>query len=311
VNITFLIEGEEEIGSPNLKPFVEKNRELLKSDIILVSDTSMVGENAPAITYGLRGIAAAEVKISGPSYDLHSGVHGGGVQNPARVAALIAARLHNENYEVQIPHFYDDVIGLENWERDEWKKLPVQEEDIKKQLKVDSLYGEKNYNYYERVWARPTAEINGIGGGYQGEGTKTVIPKEAQLKVSFRLVANQDPEKILKNFEEWVYSMNFPGCTLKVLRGHSGRAYLCPPDSADVKKTVAVVEEVFGHKAYLIREGGSIPVIQTFKDYLNADTLLVGLALPDCLIHAPNEHMSLKNFYAGIEINKKLLKALA
>lgn len=311
VNVTFLIEGEEEIGSPNLKPFIEANKELLKCDWVLVSDTSMVDEGVPALTYALRGIATAEVKIFGPSHDLHSGVHGGGVTNPAWVAAKIVSKLHDENLHVQIPHFYDDVQPLADWERKEWQALPIQESDIKKMLDVDELNGEAGYSYLERVWARPTAEVNGIGGGYQGEGSKTVLPKEAQIKFSFRLVPNQDPVKILNHFEEWIQSQKFPGCRIEFKRGHSGKAYYCDPKSAVAQKTKKVIEECFDAKAFFIREGGSIPIIQTFKDLLNADSLLVGLSLPDCLAHAPNENMSLNSFYKGIEINKKLLKVLA
>jgi acetylornithine deacetylase/succinyl-diaminopimelate desuccinylase-like protein len=311
LNITFLVEGEEEIGSPNLKPFVEKNRDLLKCDVVLVSDTSMVGPEAPAITYALRGIATCEIKIKGPSHDLHSGVNGGGVTNPAWVAARIGAQLHDENFHVQIPHFYDDVKALADWEREEWKKLPVQEKEVMEQVGVDALYGEKGFSYYERVWARPTAEINGIGGGYQGEGSKTVLPKEAQVKLSFRLVPDQNPERILDHVETWVKGLKFPGCKLEFKRGHSGKPYICNPKSPIMESTLACVEEVFGDKTFLIREGGSIPVIQTFKEQLGADSLLVGLALPDCLAHAPNENMSLRNFFKGIELCQKLLTALA
>ena len=271
----------------------------------------MVGPGIPTLTYALRGIACVEVKIKGPKMDLHSGVYGGGVRNPALAAAQIAASLHNEKNEITIEGFYDGVAEPQQWEKDQWKSLPITEERIKALVGVDSLYGEEGYSYLERVWARPTAEVNGIGGGYQGEGSKTVLPSEALLKLSFRLVPGQNPKDILEKVESHIKGLDLKGLTVNVEMGHSGTPYICDPFSSFAKLALSSLEEVFGKSPCLIREGGSIPVVESFKQLLGADTLLLGLALPDCRCHAPDENFDLDCFEKGIALNKALIANLA
>jgi acetylornithine deacetylase/succinyl-diaminopimelate desuccinylase-like protein len=311
VNLIFLFEGEEEIGSPNLAPFLREHREALRCDVIAVSDTGMVAPGVPTMGYGLRGIACAEVTLRGPKGDLHSGIYGGAVANPATAIARLVASLHDSNGKILVDGFYDDVRPLEAWERDMWKKIPgVADADFLAVTGSPSVFGEEGYSSAERVWARPTAEVNGIGGGYQGEGSKTVLPAEAFAKFSFRLVPDQDPKDILEKVRAHFEKHCPAGVSIDIYIGHDGKPYLADPHSADGKAAQRALTAAFGSEPVLIREGGSIPIIQSFREILGADTLLLGLALPDCQIHAPNENFPVANFEAGILLNQHLLREL-
>ena len=311
VNLIVLVEGEEEIGSPNLEAFLEEHKTELACDVIAVSDTGMLAPGLGTFTYGLRGITCMELTVKGPSMDLHSGVFGGSVANAATAAAQIAASLHDAEGRVAIEGFYDDVKPLEDWEREAWAKLPVPADETLQLTGAKELFGEAGFTDAERRWARPTAEVNGIGGGYQGEGSKTVIPAEAFVKLSFRLVPGQDPADIAAKAKAHCERNTPPGVSVDYEVGHSGKAYVTDPQSGYGKAAQGALRETFGKEPAVIREGGSIPIVQTFKEVLGADTLLLGLALPDCQIHAPNENFSLQNFWDGIRLNRVLLAELA
>jgi acetylornithine deacetylase/succinyl-diaminopimelate desuccinylase-like protein len=303
VNVVFLVEGEEEIGSANLEAFLEKHREVLACDVIVISDTGMAAHAWPTLTYALRGIAALEFTVKGPSHDLHSGVFGGAVMNPATAAARLVASLHDNDGRVAIDGFYDTVRPLPEWEREAAAALPVTEEDLKELTGVSALFGEPGYTSIERVGARPTAEVNGIGGGYQGEGTKTVLPREAFVKLTFRLVSDQNPDAVLDLAEAHLRRHCPPGVELIITRGHSGEPYFADPNSAFGLAAQRALEKVFGRKPALMREGGSIPIVTTFKKVLGVDSLLLALASPDCRAHSPNENFPVENFLAGIKLS--------
>lgn len=311
VNLIFLIEGEEEIGSPHLGPFLEEKKAELTTDVVAISDTGMIAPGVPTFTYGLRGVAALEFELTGPAVDLHSGIYGGTVANPTTALARLLATLHHADGSVAIEGFYDDVEPLQTWERKAWSSLPIKEDDFIQLTGVPTLFGEPGYSAVERVWARPTAEINGLGGGYQGEGSKTVIPSRAFAKLTFRLVPHQSPAKILALAQAHLEKHLPPGVTLKVTPGHFGSSYVVDPHSADGLAAQRALEKTFGARVALVREGGSIPIVQTFKEVLGVDTLLLGLALPDCRAHSPNENFPLANFYSGIRLNQELLQELA
>ena len=310
VNIIFALEGEEEIGSPNMEPFLKQHAADLACDVVAVSDTGMIGPGIPTMTYGLRGISCVEFVLRGPATDLHSGVYGGGVANPAMVAAQMAASLHDADGRVTIEGFYDKVQPLEGWEGEQWARVPDGEGSTKAETGVPELYGEAGFTSLERRWARPTAEINGIGGGYQGEGSKTVIPRQAMVKVSFRLVPDQDPQEIIQMARAHFEAICPSGVTMDFEEGHYGPAYLMDPFSDFGKAAQSALKLTFNANPMLIREGGSIPIIQSFKDVLGADSLMLGLALPDCQIHAPDENFAVENFEAGIRMNGALLEKL-
>ncbi len=311
VNLTFLIEGEEEIGSTHLEAFLIEHRQELACDIAAVSDTGMLGRGIPTCTYGLRGIACAELLVHGPAQDLHSGIYGGAVANPATAVARLVHSLHDEDGHVAVPGFYDRVRPLEAWEREAWENLPYGDSDILELTGVPELFGEQGFGSLERIWARPTAEVNGIGGGYQGEGSKTVIPSTSMAKLSFRLVPDQDPADTLELVRLHLESQCPPGIRITFRAGHSGRPYLMDPNSPYGRAAATALESTFGRSPCFIREGGSIPIIRTIRDVLGADTLMLGLALPDCRAHSPNENFPLENFEAGIRLNRHLLAALA
>ncbi|MEM1296544.1 MAG: dipeptidase, partial [Verrucomicrobiota bacterium] len=312
VNLIFLIEGEEEIGSPNLDPFLEAHRDLLKCDVVAVSDTGMVAPGVPTLTYGLRGIACLEFKLTGPNVDLHSGIYGGAVANPAMVAAQLAAGLSDATSgKVTVEGFYDAVQPLQDWEKKTWSRLPNGDQEMFEQTGVPALFGESGFDSYERRWARPTIEVNGIGGGYQGEGSKTVIPKESMVKLSCRLVPDQDPEQILELVEKHLRNHCPDTVNLEIEPGHSGHAYVMDPNTGYGLAAQTALKFTFDAEPMLIREGGSIPIIQSFKDVLGVDTLMLGLALPDCMAHAPNENFPIENFEAGVRMNRALLVELA
>ncbi len=311
LNIIYLVEGEEEIGSPNLKPFLSAHLDQLRCDVVAVSDTGMVAPGVPTFTYGLRGIAALELEVSGPSMDLHSGIYGGAVVNPATALARMISRLHDKNWKVQIDDFYTNVRELEPWEKAMWSTLPLTDAFLREVTGTKILNGEAGYTSLERTWARPTAELNGIGGGYQGEGTKTVLPSKAFAKLTFRLVPDQDPEEILKLAAEYLEKITPAGVSVQIRTGHSGKPYLMNPKSADGEAACRALRRAFSAEPALIREGGSIPIVQTFKEVLGVETLLLGLALPDCRAHSPNENFPVTNFEAGKRLHRALLHELA
>jgi len=311
VNLIFLIEGEEEIGSANLEPFLLAQRDSLRCDVIAVSDTGMVGRGIPTLTYGLRGVAALELKVTGPSTDLHSGIYGGAVANPATMLARILASLHTAEGRVAVKGFYDGVEPVREAERKRWERLPLDDALFLQLTGAPELFGEAGCTTLERIWARPTAEVNGLTAGYQGKGTKTVIPKEASAKLTFRLVPKQDPAGVIEKVKAHLLGATPPGVRLEITGGHAGAPYLSDPDSPDgMAARRALQKTFFGAEVALIREGGSIPIIDSFKNVFGVDTLLLGLALPDCRVHAPNENFPLENFFAGIRLNQALLEEL-
>ncbi|MCX6306372.1 MAG: dipeptidase [Bacteroidetes bacterium] len=300
-NVKFMIEGEEEVGSMNIAPFCTQHREMLKSDIILVSDTGMIALDTPSITVGLRGLAYMQVELTGPNVDLHSGIFGGAVANPINALAKMIASLTDENGHIAIPGFYDDVIEITRQERDEMAKAPFDEENYMKSLDVDELYGEAGYTTKERTGIRPALDVNGIWGGYTAEGTKTVLPSKAYAKISMRLVPNQDFVKIGELFEKHFMSVAPKSMKVKVLSLHGGQAYVSPIDTIGYLAASKAVEAVLGKKPIPVRSGGSIPIITQFEEILGVKTILLGFGLESDAIHSPNENYPLDNFYKGIE----------
>ena len=297
VNLHFVIEGEEEIGSGNLGKFLSDNREALQCDVAVVSDTGMVARGVPTLSYGLRGVTALEVKITAAKMDLHSGVFGGAVANPVTALARLLATLHDENAHVAIEGFYDTVKPLEDWERKAWRELPIDgDKAILDETGAPALFGEKGYSTLERIWGRPTAEINGIGGGYQGVGTKTVIASHAMAKLTFRLVPDQEGDNILALAERHLKKHLPPGVTMEITRGHSGPWYLTDPHSAVGEAALRALREAFGKDPAVIREGGSIPIVSQFGYSWGRDALVRALALPDCRAHSPDKKISLSEF---------------
>jgi acetylornithine deacetylase/succinyl-diaminopimelate desuccinylase-like protein len=312
VNLHFVIEGEEEIGSGNLGNFLSQNLEALRSDVVVVSDTGMIAKGTPTLSYGLRGVTALELKVTSAKMDLHSGMFGGAVANPITALAQLLATLHDKKGRVAIAGFYDKVKPLEDWERAAWRKLPLDgDKEILDETGSPALFGEEGYSTLERLWARPTAEINGIGGGYQGMGTKTVIASHAMAKLTFRLVPNQEGDEILGLAEKHLKKHLPPGVTMEITRGHSGPWYLTDPKSDVGQAAQRALRAAFGKDPALIREGGSIPIVSQFRTILGVETLLMGLALPDCRAHSPNENFPLENLEGGIRLNKAVLAELA
>jgi acetylornithine deacetylase/succinyl-diaminopimelate desuccinylase-like protein len=301
VNLKIVIEGEEEVGSPNLTPFVESSRERLACDAVMVSDSAFFAKGVPSLVYGLRGLAYMEVLAHGPNRDLHSGSYGGGVTNPADALAGMIAALHDEDRRIAVPGFYDDVRELSSAERKEYAKLPYDERAYMADLGVDGLQGEAGYSTLERLSARPTLEVNGIWGGYTGEGAKTVLPSFAGAKISCRLVPDQDPDAIAERVEARLRELAPAGIRLEFIRHHGGRPYLAEPDSPFVEAGKGALEAAFGKRPLLTREGGSIPVVEAFGRLLGAPAVLMGLGLPDDNLHSPNEKLDLEQFHKGIE----------
>ena len=312
VNVDLVIEGEEEVGSQNLGKFLTDNRDALKCDVVLVSDTGMIARKAPTLSYGLRGVAALEVKVTGPKIDLHSGIFGGAVTNPATALARLLATLHDQNGHIAVPGFYDDVVPLQDWERESWRKLPIDpDSEMLHETGAPALFGETGFSTLERIWARPTAEINGMGSGYQGPGTKTVLPSHAMAKLTFRLVPNQNGDAIVDLVKKHFQKNMPPGVTLEMTSGHSGPWYLTDPHNKFGKAAQRALKKAFNKDAALIREGGSIPIVSDFRKILGVETLLIGLALQDCRAHSPNENFPLENLEAGIRMNQAVLEELA
>jgi acetylornithine deacetylase/succinyl-diaminopimelate desuccinylase-like protein len=299
-NVKFMIEGEEEIGSPNLGHFCAQNKQMLQSDIILVSDTGMIAENIPSITTGLRGLSYMQIEVTGPNRDLHSGLYGNAVANPANELAKMLAKLTNDDNQVQIPGFYDEVIQVSDAERASMNKAPYNEEEYKKAIGVKQLQGEKNYSTIERTGIRPSLDINGMWSGYTGEGAKTIIPSKAFAKVSMRLVPNQDHIKISELFEKYIYSIAPKSVDVKVTALHGGYGYVSPIDIPAYKAAEAAMKDVFGLDPIPVRSGGSIPIISTFEQILGTKSILMGFGLESDAIHSPNENYPLNNFFNGI-----------
>ena len=300
-NVKFMIEGEEEVGSVNLGVFIKENKARLKADIILVSDTGMLGNDTPSITTGLRGLSYVEVEVTGPNRDLHSGLYGGCVVNPINVLTKMIASLHDENNHITIPGFYADVVELSLEERAEMAKAPYNEDNYKKALDIDAVYGEKGYTTPERGSIRPTLDVNGIWGGYTGEGAKTVIASKAYAKISMRLVPNQEPDKITELFAKHFESIAPAGVKVVVNPHHGGEPVVTPIDSIAYKSAAKAYEKTFGKTPIPVRSGGSIPIIALFEKELGLKTVMMGFGLDSDAIHSPNEHYGLFNFYKGIE----------
>ena len=300
-NIKFMIEGEEEVGSDNLETFVRENTDKLDNDVILISDTGMLANDIPSITTGLRGMSYVEVEITGPNRDLHSGLYGGAVANPINILTKMVASLHDENNRVTIPGFYDKVEELNAAEREQFKQIPFSLENYQNALDIESVYGEKGYSTLERKSIRPTLDVNGIWGGYIGEGAKTVIASKAYAKISMRLVPNQKSEEITKLFMDHFVSIAPKGVTVKVTPHHGGEAYVMHPDGLEFQAASKAYVETFGKAPIPVRDGGSIPIVALFEETLQSKTVLMGFGLDSDAIHSPNEHFGVFNFLKGIE----------
>lgn len=310
VNVKIILEGEEEIGSPNLVPFIQDHKDMLKCDMVLISDTAMFAEDQPSITYGLRGLAYMEVEVVGPNRDLHSGVYGGAVENPANVLCEIIAKLKDENGVIQIPGFYDKVVPLTEADHEAFAQLPFDEEKYKKSLNIEALHGEKGYSTLERSAARPTLDVNGIWGGYMKEGAKTVLPSKANAKVSMRLVPDQEPKEIAALFKEHVESIAPDTVKVTVTEHHGGHASVTDLDFYGLKAGAQAFEEIYGTEALFSREGGSIPIVADFKRVLGVESILMGFGLTSNAIHSPNENFAIKDFHRGIKTSAKFLELL-
>jgi len=311
VNIKVLIEGEEEVGSVSLWDFVQKNKEKLKADALIVSDTAMLSRGVPSITYGLRGLNYYQIELTGPARDLHSGVYGGAVPNPLTVLTELFAKLHDKNFRVTVPGFYEDVATVTSKERKELNALPWKKKEFEVAVGAPGYFGEKGFTTVERLWIRPTLELNGIWGGYQGEGAKTVIPSKAYAKFSTRLVPNQNPKKIAKLVEQHVRKLlpRSVHCKFEVLS--MGKPWVAAYHGGIFHVAQAALQKGFGKKAVFIREGGSIPFVTQMYDTFKVPCVLIGFGLPDENAHAPDEHLALENYYGGIKAIAHLYEDLA
>ncbi|SFL58503.1 Acetylornithine deacetylase/Succinyl-diaminopimelate desuccinylase [Paenibacillus sp. 1_12] len=300
VNIKFCVEGEEEIGSPHLPSFLEQNRELFAADYVLISDTSLLEKGRPAISTGLRGLCSLEVAVTSARTDLHSGSYGGGVPNALHAIAALLTSLHDEQGRVTVAGFYDDVPELSDLDREEFAKLAFDEEKLKQELGLDELYGEEGYSFVERVGARPTLEVNGLYGGFQGEGTKTVIPRVATAKITSRLVGTQNPQDILDKVERHLKAHIQSGATVTVTQLERGNPFTMNPATPVLQKAADAYERVYGVRPVFTKDGGSIPIVEAFSRLLDVPVVLMGFGLPDENLHAPNEHFNLENFDLGL-----------
>lgn len=301
INFKFLIEGEEEIGSPTLPEFARKNAHMLEADLIVVSDSALVERGKPTITYGLRGLAGIQIDVKGANSDLHSGEYGGGVVNPIHALVKILDSFRDENNKILVEGFYDDIPELSQEERDALAAIPFDEEKLRQDLGVPELDGEEGYTYIERTSVRPTLEINGIYGGFQGEGIKTVLPNEATAKITCRLVPNQDPDKIVEALIQHVEKHKPKGVTVNVTPFDKGKPFVTPFDHPVIQKASEAFEKVYQKDTAYIRGGGSIPIVAELDDILKVPIVLMGFGLPDENLHAPNEHFNLENFDKGME----------
>lgn len=299
-NVKFLIEGEEEVGSPNLGAFCMAHKELLKADIILVSDTGMIASDIPSITVGLRGLAYWQVEVTGPNRDLHSGLFGGAIANPVNELCKMIAGLTDADHRITVPGFYDDVMDVSASERAMLAKAPFNEQTYRTSIGVNALQGEKGYSPMERTGIRPTFDVCGIWGGYMGEGAKTILPSKAYAKISARLVPNQDYQKIARLFKSYFESIAADSVKVEVTPLHGGQGYVCPIDLPAYRAAEAAYNDVFGLLPVPVRSGGSIPIVSAFEEILGIKTILMGFGLESDAIHSPNENFSLENFYNGI-----------
>ena len=310
-DLTFVIEGEEEVGSKCLGGFLKKNIKELRCDAVVISDNGLPSVDLPALTYALRGILAVEVILHGPSRDLHSGIFGGALDNPAMALCQLLAQLRDKNGRIAIPGFYADVAPLSAYERKQLARLPHNDREMAKFLGVPELFGEKGFTATERRSARPTIEINGLTSGYQGEGSKTIVPSWARAKLTFRLVPNQKPDKIRLAVIKQLKKLCPPTVRMEIKAGHGGEPYLVSPKSAQAQAAMRALKSAFGREPILMREGGSIPIVNDFKKHLGADTLLLGLSLPDDNPHSPNEKFDLACYTAGMRMSACLWRELA
>lgn len=300
LNLKLLIEGEEEVGSSHLDAFIQSHQEMLKADVALISDTPMFERGVPSICYGLRGLAYFQLDLKGSSQDLHSGTFGGAVINPNFALAQVILSLKNSDGTILIPGFYDDVLPLSPQEKEGLSQLPFDEEHFRREVGASQLFGEKGYGTLERIWSRPTLEVNGLCGGFTGEGAKTVIPARAMAKISMRLVPNQDPDRVAGLFEQHLKTVTPPSVELTLTRMHGGKPWLAPIDHPAIRAASRAFEKGFGKAPVFVREGGSIPVVATLSEILGLSTVLMGVGLPDENAHAPNEKLDLGNFQNGI-----------
>ena len=300
-NVKFMIEGEEEIGSTNLGIYVKDNKEKLAADVVLISDTGMIANDIPSIDTGLRGLSYVEVEVTGPKIDLHSGTYGGAVANPINVLCTMISSLHDENRRITIPGFYDKVDIVSNEDREAMSKTPFNLDEFKSELEVDDVMGESGYSTIERTGIRPTLDVNGIWGGYIGEGAKTVLPSKAYAKISMRLVPSQTSQEITQLFQDHFEKIAPKSVKVKVTPHHGGEAALTPTNSAAYKAASRAMEKTFGKKPVPTRGGGSIPIVALFEEVLGLKTVLLGFGLDSDAIHSPNEKYGLFNFYKGIE----------
>ncbi len=301
VNLKMILEGEEEIGSANLGKFVREQKDLLRADLVLISDTSMYAKGVPTICYGLRGLSYFQIEVTGPNRDLHSGSFGGVLHNPLQALAELLSKMHDKNGKVAIPGFYNDVRRLTKRERDAFAKLPFSEKKYAKSIGVKQLHGEKGFTTLERVWARPTFEVNGMWGGFIGEGAKTVLPAKAAAKISMRLVPDQDPKKIAVLFRKYIKKLAPKTVVVELTEMHGALPAVTPIDSVGVRAAAEALHKGFGKKPLYQREGGSIPIVVQFEQLLGVSSVLLGFGLPDENAHSPDEHLNLENFFNGIK----------
>lgn len=311
VNIKYLIEGEEEIGSPNLDKFIEENQKLLGSDVVMISDTAMFAQGVPSICYALRGLVYFQLDLEGPASDLHSGSFGGAVANPGFELIRILAQMKDETGRITIPNFYNQVRDLTNRERKELARLPFDEEAYMKDVGIPECSGEAGYSTFERLWTRPTFEVNGLSCGFSGIGAKTVLPARAMAKISMRLVPDQDPGHVADLFESYVRSITPASVKLKITRMHGGKPWVTSLEHPALVAASKAIKKGFGKEPLFQREGGSIPVVATFSELMNIPSVLMGIGLPDGNAHAPNEKLNLENFYGGIKSSAYFLDELS
>jgi len=311
VNVKFLIEGEEEIGSSNLYSFLKSNTDLLKCDAVLISDTSLWDEGVPTITYGLRGISYMEIEVTGPNRDLHSGTYGGAVPNPVNILADIISKLKDKNGRITIPGFYDDVLKPSKQEKENLKKLKYSEKEFAKSIGIKKSVGEKGFSLLERIWSRPTLDCNGIVGGFTGKGAKTIIPSNASAKISMRLVPNQNPQKMEKLFTKYIKKIAPDYVDVKITSIHGGSPFIAKLNQPIMKVAAKAMSSAFGKETVFMREGGSIPIVVQFAEKLKATPILMGLGLDSENLHSPNEHFNLNHFRLGIISSAYFMNELA
>jgi len=311
VNVKILVEGEEEVQSENLPKFIKKKKQMLKADIVVVSDTAQFNKNLPAVTFGLRGIALVELFVYGPNRDVHSGSYGGAITNPVNALCAIVGQLHDKNGKITIPGFYKDIKTITKWEKAQFKNLPYNEAQYKKSLGVPALAGEKGFTTFERTWSRPTLDVNGITGGYQGEGSKTIIPSWASCKITMRLVPNMDPKDICNKAEKYIKKIAPKSVKVVVKKYGGAKGVVVPTDGPWLEASATAIKIGFNKAPVFMKEGGSIPVVCDFKDILGLDTLLIGFGQNDDNIHSPNERFRVRDFERGCKTAAALPLELA